>query len=197
MIKVNPKKIPGKWLEGYALDFHTISSTFIGYDEYGHEQFDTKRSDLGELLYLFKYKSDRSVVKEIAEIIQEFLARWKPPIEAIVPTPPSKKYRDYQPVLEIAKALSDLTRLPLHSGCVVKVKDTPELKSIHGYGERIQTLEDAFSITPNVLKDKTVLLLDDLFRSGATLSAVSNLLYTQGGVADVYALALTQTRSRS
>ena len=121
----------------------------------------------------------------------------KPSVEAIVPTPPSKKYRSFQPVLEIAKSLSGLTKLPLHSRCVVKIKDTPELKSIHGYDERIQTLENAFSITTGVLNGKTVLLLDDLFGSGATLNAISNLLYTQGHVADVYALALTQTRSRS
>jgi len=197
MITVNPKKIPGKWCEGYALDWHTISSTFIGYDEYGHEQFDTKRSDIGEKLYLLKYKSDRSVINEIVKTVQGFLLKWKPPIEAVVPTPPSKKYRSFQPVLEIAKALSTLTQLPLHSRCVVKVKGTPEIKSIHGYDERIHALANAFSITTSVLKGKTVLLLDDLFRSGATLNAISDLLYTQGHVADVYALALTQTRSRS
>jgi len=41
---------------------------------------------------------------------------------------------------------------------------------------------------------KAVLLFDDLFRSGATLNAVTRVLYEQGQCSDVYALALTRTR---
>jgi len=55
MVEINPKIITGCWTEGFALDFHTLSSEFIGDDEYGHPQFDTKRSEIGELLYRLKY----------------------------------------------------------------------------------------------------------------------------------------------
>ena len=44
-------RIPGRWREGYVLDYHTLDSTYLGDDEYGHPMFDTKRSDVGELLY--------------------------------------------------------------------------------------------------------------------------------------------------
>ncbi len=33
MVTINPIKLSGNWTEGYALDIHTIDSTFIGYDE--------------------------------------------------------------------------------------------------------------------------------------------------------------------
>src|SRR5229473_6598327 len=39
--KFQPRKIQGRWRDGYALDLHTLSSTPIGYNEYGHMQFDT------------------------------------------------------------------------------------------------------------------------------------------------------------
>lgn len=39
-----------------------------------------------------------------------------------------------------------------------------------------------------------MLLFDDLYRSGATLNAVTRVLYEQARCSDVYALALTRTR---
>jgi hypothetical protein len=68
MVEINPKPITGNWTEGFALDFHTLSSEYIGDDEYGHPQFDTKRSDVGELLYRLKYGKDKSVLGDIIAI---------------------------------------------------------------------------------------------------------------------------------
>jgi len=61
MIEIHPKEIKGAWDKGYVLDLHTISSTMIGYNEFGHPEFDTVRSQLGELVYRLKYKSDKAV----------------------------------------------------------------------------------------------------------------------------------------
>jgi hypothetical protein len=61
--KVRPRKISGKWRKGFALDLHTVSSTFVGHDEYGHPRFDTERTEIGELLYRLKNRSDEGVVE--------------------------------------------------------------------------------------------------------------------------------------
>jgi len=37
-----------------ALDVHTLSSAHIGINEFSHDVFDAKRSELGELLYRMK-----------------------------------------------------------------------------------------------------------------------------------------------
>lgn len=62
MPSIHPRQIPGRWRLGYALDLHTVSSTFLGYDDLGHATFDTRRSEIGELLYRLKYSGDQSVV---------------------------------------------------------------------------------------------------------------------------------------
>lgn len=62
MITIRPSLIPGRWREGYALDLHTESGTHVGDDEYGHPQFETKRSPAGELLFRIKYRLDRSAI---------------------------------------------------------------------------------------------------------------------------------------
>lgn len=79
---------------------------------------------------------------------------------------------------------------------LVKTKETPELKSVHDYHERIALLEDAYTVKTRSLEGKNVLLVDDLYRSGATLNAISLVLQSQGGAARVYVLALTRTRSK-
>jgi len=103
MINISPKQIKGNWTAGYALDIHTLSSEFIGHNEYGHPQFDTKYSDMGQLLNRLKYKSDKSVLGMIVEVAGEFLNSKNWPVDLIVPVPPSRSVRAFQPVIAVAK----------------------------------------------------------------------------------------------
>lgn len=93
MININPTKLKGPWKDGFALDQHTVSSIFLGYNEFGHEVFDTKRSEIGQLLYNLKYRGDRSSTDLIAKIVSKFIKEdWgiANVIDAIVPVPPLK-----------------------------------------------------------------------------------------------------------
>ncbi len=62
MAHFNPMRIPCRWVDGYTLDYHTISSVYLGDDELGNPQFDTKRSEVGEFLYRLMYRSDLTAV---------------------------------------------------------------------------------------------------------------------------------------
>lgn len=199
MINVSPIKLSGNWFEGFALGLHTISSEFLGYDEFGHEVFDTKRSEIGELLYRLKYKSDKSSLKEILDVTVNFLSNeWKISriLDGILSVPPSIS-RTFQPVIEIARGISSKLLVPLYEGFLIKVKETPELKNVYDYQKRLELLMDAFDTKNLSLKGKNVLLLDDLYRSGATFNAITRVLYEKGMVNKVYVLALTKTRSKS
>ncbi len=46
--EIHPKEIKGASDVGYVLDLHAISSTMIGYNEFGHPESDTQTSPLGE-----------------------------------------------------------------------------------------------------------------------------------------------------
>lgn len=195
-VEIHPRKIRGKWAEGYALDLHTMSSTFVGYDGYGHPQFDTVRSELGELLYRLKYEAGASAVEAIAETAAEFLKeKWPIDVDLIVPVPPSNTGRKRQPVLEVARTISDRTGIELCLEGVVKVKQTPQLKNVFDFKERVAALENAFAVETAKIQGKRVLLFDDLFRSGATMNTITECLIKDGGANVVYALTLTRTRS--
>lgn len=193
MIATHPKEIKGSWDQGYVLDAHTISSTMIGYNEFGHPEFDTLRSELGEMVYRLKYKGDKAVIAPVVEAIREFVKNWGIAPDAIVPMPPSKQ-RSFQPVVEIAAELARSMNLPLHANSLKKTKATQQMKDVGDFGARVAALEAAFA-SDQALAGKTVLLFDDLFQSGATMNVAARTLKGQGRVKSVYALALTRTRS--
>jgi len=121
-MSISPIKLVGNWDEGYALDRHIISSTPIGEDIYGHMQFDTKRSEMGELLYWFKYKGKYDNLDKILDLAKPFLDEWMvlKNVDIILPVPPSKQ-RNYQPATEIAQAIAEYLNIYFTDEVLIKV----------------------------------------------------------------------------
>ena len=189
--------MPAVWADGYVLERqHTLSAEFLGHDSYGHAQFDTKYSELGELVFRLKNRNDRNTLDSIADTAVEFIKGWGIPLDLIVPMPPSRKRVTYQPVPEIAEAIAARLARPVNGVAVTKVKDTPQLKDVFDYQERIKLLQDAFKVDTEAVHEKRILLIDDLYRSGATANLVTQSLLS-GGAAAVYMLAMTKTRTRT
>jgi predicted amidophosphoribosyltransferase len=196
-VKIDPMKLPGPWREGYVLERqHTVSSEFLGHDSFGNPQFDTKRSELGELVFRLKNRNDKNTLDSIAETAVQFLKGWNPPFQLIVPMPPSRQRMGYQPVVEIATAIGTRMSTPVNTTAVAKIKTTPELKDVFEYQKRMSLLQDAFKVDADAVRGKHVLLVDDLYRSGATATAIAQALLT-GEAAAVYMLAMTKTRTRT
>ena len=194
MIEIHPKEIKGSWDQGYVLDVHTISSTMIGYNEFGHPEFDTVRSQLGELVYRLKYKGDKTVIPLVVETIVGFVNSWGIHPDVVVPMPPSKLQRPFQPVIEIAGELAQSLKVPQDTATLKKIKTTQQMKDVGDFSARVATLEAAFT-SDEGLEGKAVLLFDDLFQSGATMNVAARTLRDQGLVKSVYAIALTRTRN--
>ena len=193
-VEIHPRKLLGPWIEGYALDVHTTSSDFIGYNAYGHPEFATTRSPMGELLYRLKYRGDQTTLNQITETVAAFLANWNIQVDTIVTVPPSDTTRTSQPVVEVATAVSAQTGIPLCESCVSKIRSTSQLKNVFDREKRDELLAGAFGVAELKTSAKRLLIFDDLFRSGATASAIARLLTERGGALAVYLLTLTQTR---
>ena len=195
MANSNPVKIEGLWKEGFALDVHTLSSDYLGDDEFGHAIFRTTRSELGELLYRLKYQRDASAIDGIVDAASAFVRSWNPDADVIVPVPPTRATRPHQPVITLATALGARLGLPVHSESVRLRKDIPELKDVFDFEARLRLLENAHEVDPTVAAGRRVLLFDDLFRSGATMNAITKGLRAAGAT-EVFALAITRSRSK-
>jgi competence protein ComFC len=196
-IEIKPRRLNGPWDGGYALDQHTYSSTPVGTYGSGRTRFETTYSPVGKLLYRLKSQGDPSVISSLVDAIESFWSMSpRPTIDLIVPVPPTKQ-REHPPVLLVATALSERLKVTLCTNCVSKVKETPQLKDLLGYDKRMEALKGAFTVDAAHTEGKDILLFDDLYRSGATVSEITNLLKKQGKAKAVRLLTLTQTRSNS
>lgn len=189
-VKCNPMKLSGPWTAGFVLDYHSVSATPTG-DPY--HPFDVKRTDLGELLYRFKYAGDNKVFADIVDTAEEYLRKWKPQVDCIVAAPPSFK-RKTQPVVELARELAARLKIEFCRDALRKIKETPSMKNIADWFERQKVLAEAVQPGKSDVRQKSVLLFDDLVQSGSTLGRAAEVLQKSGGAKSVYALVLTRTR---
>jgi len=194
-IFLGPIRINGLWDDGYALDFHTIRSDFLGYDELGHAQFDTEYTELGNLLHKLKYGGDASGAPRLAEAAAGFVRSWSARPEVIIPVPPSR-VRAAQPLMNVAQRIAKDLDLILDVDSLRKTRDTPQLKGIPDHAKRVEALEGAFAVQGSALANRRILLFDDLFRSGATMNAITKVLRF-AGVSGVFTLTLTRTRTKT
>ena len=193
-VTINPQELNGSWVQGYAMDLHTLSSEFLGYDDCGHPHFDTQYSEMGSLLYKLKYQQNYSVVNEIvAPIIDFIMSVYNDiPFDMVVPIPPSTP-RNVQPVDLLAQALASGLGISCQN-CIVSLNSEP-VKNIVDPAERLNAVQNKYQLGQNAnVNGKCILLLDDLFRSGTTMDVITNILLNQGKASSVYAFAVTKTR---
>ncbi|WP_395372330.1 ComF family protein [Komagataeibacter diospyri] len=194
-MEVQIKKIEGNWDAGYALHKHTLSSVYLGVDEWGHDRFENTRSEPGEALYQLKYRSDWNQIEPLATQIRDTLLPLFGKIGLIVPMPASTA-RAKQPVNELAYALGRLTNTPVFDELIVKAPapaGSPALKNLHTREQKDAALAGRISINECITNEGrwNALLLDDLFDTGATMDAVCQALRGYRKINQIYAAAIT------
>ena len=176
----HPRQLPGPWEAGWALDFH---SQFSGAD--------WKRSETGELAYRFKYQGDLSVLPMLVEQAT-ILVNARPEltlVDAVVPVPPSTP-RLNDPVSSFATALAQRLGLPFLP-VLVKSRQTAPQKEMHALAQKRANVAGVFDLK-SPIKGKRLLVIDDLFDSGATLEEIYRLL-RRAGAAGICMLTITRT----
>jgi ComF family protein len=116
----------------------------------------------------------------------------------IVPVPlhpQREKERGFNQAAMLARELSRVTRLPVVENCLVRVAHTERHRAGMDAQARRESVEAAFAlVTPRIIEGENVLLIDDVFTTGATLSACA-LALKRAGAQDVLALTLARQRN--
>ncbi len=184
-------QVDGLWDEGYALDQYVASSEYVGEDVFGHPQFNATYTPIGKLLHAMKYNGHLDASDAIAEQCAAFLTRWlaDKPVDIILPAPPTVE-RAFQPVYQIAEAVSAKTHIP-YADDVLKKKSGPPAKNIEKSKRDMRG--SVIKLKPATRKC-SVLLLDDLYSTGGTANECVTVLKADPLVAAVYYLAIAKTR---
>lgn len=140
-----------------------------------------------------KYKRKARPLRFFAEqLFLFFCSEWTAPIDAIVPVP-LHRMREWERTFNQAEILSRevsrLTGLPLWQP-LRKIKPTPPQSLLSGTARRAN-LAGTFRLDGSVSAPKSVLLIDDVVTTGATLEECARILRT-AGVRKVHALTVAR-----
>jgi len=112
-------------------------------------------------------------------------------IEVIVPVPmfaAKKRSRGYNQAEVFARALGRECAVPVEEKLVVRTKNTMPQKSLNDK-QRKDNLKGAFQVRTNIVKYSKILLVDDIYTTGATIDAIAELL-KKSGAKEVYFLSI-------
>jgi len=191
---IGPFEMSGNWDKGYVLDRHVLKSVPKGENVYGYMEFDTTRTELGELLYLFKNQGKYDCIAGIMELVTPFLTEWEDLKEADIVLPvPSTKPRSYQPAEEIAQAVAKTLNVSYLDGVLENVGIT-QVKNIP---KADRDMTGSIIATVKATKPHTILLVDDLYDTGSTLRECVSVLRNDPKLKKIYVLVMTKTMGGS
>lgn len=110
---------------------------------------------------------------------------------APVPLHPKRlKTRGFNQALIVAEAVSKSLKLPLDDVSLVRVSSTEKYRAGLDRKGRRDTVAGAFAVThPRLVTGESILLVDDVFTTGATVSACAAALRDAGAM-DVFVLTI-------
>ena len=192
-VEIHPIPLTGNWDIGYALDQHVIKSIPLGEDAFGYQRFETTRSEIGELLYRFKYDHQRECLDEIVSTLIAFMQDHPEisNIKSIIPAPPTR-LRDYQPTFKIGEALGK--KLGVY--CCTDV-----LEKESNVASKELSPDEKYKLNDSIVKKRmaqykhNVLLIDDLFQTGATIRQCVEALREDPNIDKIFVITITKTKN--
>jgi len=149
---------------------------------------------LRDAIVSLKYHRNIGLGSFFAPTLCEIIFKEKWNIDLITAIPLSsnrKKERGYNQAEILAKPIARKMNLPYSDKSVHRKKHTNSQVGL-SVKERKLNMKDAFNADPQVVKDKTILLIDDVATTGATMDACAKAL-RDAGCHQVFGLTLAKT----
>lgn len=153
-------------------------------DHYAWQCPGAERTTVGELVYRAKpygsKGSDRSAIPKLAAMMVASAECARPPLEAaaVVAVPAHNSKQGLNLPDALAPHVAEGLALEALDDVVRKVRSTPAMKARGSYEQKQRELRGAFEAAG--VTERRLLLIDDLFFTGATLSAVAAALRAAG-----------------
>ena len=159
---------PGPFDAGFALDFHSV---------FKNEEW--HRTIVGEQVYRFKYQGCAGSGRWLTNVCLEFLNRLSPPweINIILAMPPSRPRKRLTAVEFVALKIARKLNATFLFRELDKLRPTSFMKEAGTLERKHDIIHHTMVVhRPETLKTKRILLLDDLFESGATSTEAVRVL---------------------
>jgi len=149
-----------------------------------------------EIVSAYKYQNKPHIGRDLISVVFKFLREKIIALspDLIVPVPlhiKRLKERGYDQSYILSEGIGRELNIPVSYGNLTRIRYTAPQVSLSG-NERLKNVKGAFSIKdPEKLKDRVILLIDDVFTTGATIKECVRVI--RGAGADkVYVLTVAR-----
>ncbi len=150
---------------------------------------------LREAIHQFKYRDVRGLAEPLGELLAGYVLEHPLPADVVVPVPlhPARLAdRGYNQSALLARELGRRVGLPVVEESLLRVRHTRQQVGLSAE-ERRENVAGAFACGDDRLAGRRVLLIDDVYTTGATLNACGEAL-ADAGAASVWGLTLAHGR---
>ena len=150
-------------------------------------------SPVRSALHRLKYRRDIGLGEALSNQVAIFIEQLQWPVDMVIPIPLGKerfKERGYNQVAMVAMPLSISLGLDYQPTVLARARETRSQVGLTAI-ERQENVRNAFLAEGKKVDGRTVLLMDDVSTTGATLSSAAEALLL-AGAHDVYAVTLAR-----
>jgi len=137
---------------------------------------------LDQLIQYYKYHSIRALARPLAELLDQVLPKNLPKNSVIVPLPTATHHirsRGFDHTYLLAKQLGKIRKFKVEK-ILVRNKNTVQVGA--DKKARLTQAKEAYSLNPKIKikEDATYILLDDVWTTGASITAAKKILQNAG-----------------
>jgi len=156
--------------------------------------FQYKNKISRKAIWAIKYNKNEKIINKFAGLLYEYIlenlademtfSNFTKPI--LIPIPMHKnnlKARGYNQSELIAKEIYKIDEgknFDIELGALIKIKETPHQSELKNKNERLKNLKDCFSANIDLIKNRNIILIDDVITTGTTMSEASKTLRDAG-----------------
>lgn len=153
----------------------------------GVRSFGYYRGELSSLIRGLKFEGRKNLVGLIAPLLaSSLLESWdRKEIDLVIPMPlhpKRKRERGFNQAALLGRALARLVAVPYCESALARIRHTPPQVGLSD-AERLRNVGQAFRcVSPRVVAQQRVLLVDDVMTTGATAASASETLMEAGAL---------------
>jgi ComF family protein len=159
-----------------------------------------EQTTIKKLILSLKFRQMELLGSFLGGLLADYARNINPPLEIlrspealVIPIPLSPKRlreRGFNQAVSIARPFAQKLNLPIAENILIRARHTPPQSQSENSQARIENVRDVFSVlSPEVVKNKHIILIDDVTTTGATLRSAS-LTLKGSGAKEILALTI-------